>query len=88
VVGRGRKFLKAGLGDEGYSSKASCVRYLRRMGENGRTYRISEVARELGISAMWLRKGEERGFFPPARRDPTNGHRYYTRKDVQGDGGV
>jgi hypothetical protein len=36
------------------------------MGENKRTtYRISEAARELGISAEWLRMGERRGFFPP-----------------------
>ena len=41
------------------------------------------MARELGISAEWLRKGEERDFFPKARRDPTNGHRYYTREDVE-----
>lgn len=47
------------------------------------TYRTSEVARERGISVEWLRKGEERGFFPPARRDPTNGHRYYTRRDIE-----
>ena len=53
------------------------------MGENRRTYRISDVARELGISTVWLRKGEERGYFPPARRDPANGHRNYTRKDVE-----
>jgi DNA-binding transcriptional MerR regulator len=53
------------------------------MKEKKRTLRISEVARELGISTVWLRKGEERGFFPPARRDPTNGHRYYTREDVE-----
>lgn len=53
------------------------------MNEKQRTYRISEVARELGISAEWLRKGEERDFFPKARRDPTNGHRYYTREDVE-----
>jgi DNA-binding transcriptional MerR regulator len=53
------------------------------MGENRRTYRISEVARELGISAEWLRKGEERGFFPRARRDRTNGYRYYTRRDIE-----
>lgn len=46
-----------------------------------RTYKISEAARELGISAEWLRAGEKRGFFPPARRD-RNGHRYYTREDV------
>lgn len=46
-------------------------------------YKTSEAARELGISAEWLRKGEERGFFPPARRDPQSGHRYYTRSDVE-----
>lgn len=53
------------------------------MGENRRTtYRISEAARELGISAEWLRVGEKRGFFPPALRD-SNGHRYYTEEDVE-----
>ena len=53
------------------------------MGENRRTtYRISEAARELGISAEWLRVGEKRGFFPPALRD-RNGHRYYTEEDVE-----
>lgn len=46
------------------------------------TYRISEAARELGISAEWLRAGERRGFFPSARRD-RNGHRYYTREDIE-----
>lgn len=44
-----------------------------------RIYTTSEVARELGISAMWLKKGEMRDYFPPARRDPSNGHRYCTR---------
>lgn len=47
------------------------------------TYKTSEAARKLGISAEWLRVGESRGFFPPARRDPNNGHRYYTRGDIQ-----
>ena len=46
------------------------------------TYRISEAARELGISAEWLRVGEKRGFFPPALRD-RNGHRYYTEEDIE-----
>jgi DNA-binding transcriptional MerR regulator len=46
------------------------------------TYRISEAARELGISAEWLRVGEKRGFFPPALRD-RNGHRYYTEEDLE-----
>jgi predicted site-specific integrase-resolvase len=53
------------------------------MEENRRTtYRISEAARELGISIEWLRKGESRGFFPPALRD-SNGHRYYTEEDIE-----
>jgi hypothetical protein len=53
------------------------------MEEQGRaTYRISEAARELGISIEWLRKGEVRGFFPPALRD-RNGHRYYTEVDME-----
>jgi DNA-binding transcriptional MerR regulator len=46
------------------------------------TYRISEAARELGISAEWLRVGEKRRFFPPAPRD-RNGHRYYTEEDLK-----
>jgi DNA-binding transcriptional MerR regulator len=41
------------------------------------------VARELGISAEWLRAGEKRGYFPKARRNPTNGHRYYTQRDIE-----
>jgi DNA-binding transcriptional MerR regulator len=53
------------------------------MGDNRRTtYRISEAARELGISAEWLRVGEKRGFFPPALRN-RNGHRYYTEEDIE-----
>jgi len=53
------------------------------MKENRRTtYRISEAARELGISAEWLRKGETRDYFPPALRD-CNGHRYYTEGDIE-----
>jgi DNA-binding transcriptional MerR regulator len=53
------------------------------MKENKRTtYRISEAARELGISAEWLRVGEKRGYFPPALRD-RNGYRYYTEEDIE-----
>jgi hypothetical protein len=53
------------------------------MEDDGRTtYRISEAARELGISIEWLRKGEARSFFPPALRD-RNGHRYYTEEDIE-----
>lgn len=53
------------------------------MKEKKRSYGISEVARELGISTVWLRNGEQRGFFPPARRNSTNGHRYYTQEDIE-----
>jgi predicted site-specific integrase-resolvase len=53
------------------------------MKENRRTtYRISEAAREPGISMEWLRKSEVGGYFPPALRD-RNGHRYYTEEDIE-----
>lgn len=53
------------------------------MGENRHTtYKISEAARQLGISIEWLRAGERRGFFPPALRD-RNDHRYYTKEDIE-----
>ena len=47
-----------------------------------RLYSISEAARELGLSAEWLRQGEKRGSLPPARRD-RNGYRYYTQEDIE-----
>jgi len=59
------------------------VLYTNHVEEDGRvTYRISEAARELGISIEWLRAGEKRGFFRPALRDH-NGHRYYTEEDIE-----
>ena len=59
------------------------ARYLRYMEDGGRTtYRIPEAARELGISIEWLRKGEARGFLPPALRD-RNGHRCYAEEDME-----
>ena len=62
---------------------AGCIPYRMAMGENRRTtYRISEAARELGISAEWLRIREKRGFFSPARRD-RNGYRYYTPENME-----
>jgi DNA-binding transcriptional MerR regulator len=45
-------------------------------------YSISEAARELSLSAEWLREGEKRGALPPARRD-RNGYRYYTLSDLE-----
>jgi len=45
-------------------------------------YSISEAARELGLSAEWLRQGEKRGSLPLAKRD-RNGCRYYTDQDIE-----
>jgi DNA-binding transcriptional MerR regulator len=45
-------------------------------------YSISEAARELGLSAEWLRQGEKRGSLPLARRG-RNGYRYYTSEDIE-----
>jgi DNA-binding transcriptional MerR regulator len=45
-------------------------------------YSISEAARELQLSAEWLRIGEKRGSLPLAKRD-RNGHRYYTLEDIE-----
>ena len=46
-----------------------------------KTYTVSEAARELGLSAEWLREGEKRGSLPVARRD-RNGYRLYTEQDL------
>ncbi len=43
---------------------------------------ISQAARELGLSADWLRRGEKEGSLPTAKRD-RNGYRYYTAEDVE-----
>jgi len=43
--------------------------------------RVSDVARELGVSADWLRRLERQGRLIPARRD-VNGYRRYTTRDV------
>jgi DNA-binding transcriptional MerR regulator len=45
-------------------------------------YSISEAARELSLSAEWLREGEKRGVLPLACRD-RNGYRYYTQADIE-----
>ncbi len=45
-------------------------------------YSISEAARELSLSAKWLREGEKRGSLPKAKRD-RNGYRYYTERDIE-----
>jgi DNA-binding transcriptional MerR regulator len=46
-----------------------------------RLLRVNEVARELGCSEAWLRRSEQRGRIPKARRD-INGWRVYTDDDV------
>lgn len=56
--------------------------YPQGMSLKPKTYSISEAARELGLSAEWLRQGETRGSLPKARRD-RNGYRYYTREDIE-----
>ena len=43
--------------------------------------RVSEVARELGISAEWLRDAEAKGKIPKARRN-LSGWRVYTKEDI------
>jgi MerR family transcriptional regulator, aldehyde-responsive regulator len=52
------------------------------MGTTPHIYGISATARELGLSAEWLRKGEKRGTLPLAKRD-RNGYRYYTDEDIE-----
>jgi len=47
-----------------------------------RTYKISEAAEELSVSAGWLRFGERLGALPVARRT-SGGHRYYTAEDIE-----
>jgi DNA-binding transcriptional MerR regulator len=44
--------------------------------------KVSEVARQLGCSAEWLREAERRGKIPPASRD-INGWRVYSHEDIQ-----
>lgn len=47
-----------------------------------RFYSVSEAARELSLSAEWLREGERRGSLPKAKRD-RNGYRIYTESDLE-----
>jgi len=47
-----------------------------------KVYSVSQAARELGLSADWLREGERRGSLPTAQRD-RNGHRIYSEQDLE-----
>ena len=46
-----------------------------------RFLQVSEVARELGVSEAWLRRTENSGKMPKAKRD-LNGWRIYTKEDI------
>lgn len=43
--------------------------------------RITELAKELGVSSDWLRRLERAGLIPKAQRD-VNGHRRYCPADA------
>jgi DNA-binding transcriptional MerR regulator len=43
--------------------------------------KVSQVARELGVSVDWLRRAEKQGRIPPAKRQ-LSGWRVYTSEDV------
>jgi len=45
------------------------------------TYRVGQVAEELGVCAPTLRNWEKRGLIPQAYRHP-NGRRYYSQQDL------
>ena len=45
-------------------------------------FRVSETARELGISEAWLRRAEKSGRIPKARRD-LNQWRVYSQEDLE-----
>ena len=44
-------------------------------------FRVSQAARLLGCSETWLRRAEQQGSIPKAKRD-MNRWRYYTRDDI------
>lgn len=48
----------------------------------GKTYRISELAKELDRSTLTIKKWEESGLIPIAKRD-SRGWRYYTEADIE-----
>ncbi len=44
-------------------------------------WRVNQVARELGVSESWLRRGEQQGRIPKARLD-LNGWRVYSEEEI------
>ena len=49
---------------------------------SGRIYRIGELAKELDRSTLTIKKWEEGGLIPKAKRD-SRGWRYYTEDDIK-----
>ena len=47
----------------------------------GKIYRIGELAKELDRSTLTIKKWEEGGLIPKAKRD-SRGWRYYTEDDI------
>jgi hypothetical protein len=45
--------------------------------------RIGDVAKQLGVSASWLRKLERQGKIPAAKRDRLSKQRRYTPEDLE-----
>ena len=53
-----------------------------RFDNSGRTYKISELAKELERSVLTIKKWEAEGLIPKAKRDSRN-WRYYTEDDIR-----
>ena len=58
------------------------VREMLTFDEEHRKYKIGEVAKELDRSTLTIKKWEESGLIPEARRD-SRGWRYYTEEDIK-----
>jgi DNA-binding transcriptional MerR regulator len=50
--------------------------------DDTRRYRIGELARDLDRSTLTIKKWEESGLIPKAKRD-SRGWRYYTEEDIK-----
>lgn len=48
-----------------------------------RFYKVSEVAKILGITTRSLYNWERAGKIPKPRRDPMSNYRLYTREDIE-----
>lgn len=57
--------------------------YMLTFDEERRLYKIGELAKELDRSTLTIKKWEESGLIPKAKRD-SRGWRYYTEDDISG----